>query len=356
MAALACPLSYRLGAQRLRQAPLIRAPSTLYAVGGLYGNVPALRAIQKLALAEEATSGKPVTIVFNGDFNFFNASALWWRELNEEIFSKHVATAGNVEVESAAEEQPTGCGCGYPSYVSPGMVDRSDNIVSALWTAAAAAGAPELLGWLRELPKALVAEVGAARTRVGIIHGDVESLAGWQLGVEAMEPADVGLRAALGCDDASGQATHLPTTPRERIVEWCADAEVDGLLCTHTCLPFGQILRGGGGEEAAADVAVFNNGSAGMPNFAGERFGLITRVSDDIMTRPADSLYGGVTRGSLRWDALPVRYDHDEWIEMFEARWPKGSDAFLSYHERLLHGPGGFERRQAAREGTELFR
>ena len=120
-----------------------------------------------------------------------NVTPSWWTALNEQIRSNHTATAGNVEVESAAvEPSGLGCGCGYPEYFSPGIVERSDRIVSALRSAALGADSAELLSWLRGLPRAAVAEVGAQRRRVGIVHGDVESLAGWQLGVEAMEPVD----------------------------------------------------------------------------------------------------------------------------------------------------------------------
>ena len=232
----ACPSLLPARSARLRTAPTISAPSTLYAIGGLYGNIPALMSIRRRAETEESLSGTPVTLVFNGDFNFFNATPAWWRELNTEV-SKHHATAGNVEVEMSTDAPPTGCGCGYPSYVSEGMVSRSDRIVAALWSAAAEAHAPELLRWVRDLPRALVAEVGPARTRVGIVHGDVDSLAGWQLGVEAMAPADEALRKVLGCDKASGEATHLPLTPHDRILDWCDASNVAGLCArTHACL------------------------------------------------------------------------------------------------------------------------
>jgi len=45
------------------------------------------------------------------------------------------------------------------------------------------------------------------------------------------------------------------------------------------------------GLTAAAKLAVFNNGSAGMPNFAAERHGLMTRVSASTDV-PVDSVYG----------------------------------------------------------------
>jgi hypothetical protein len=354
-----CPIAYRLGARALRDAPTIRC-TTLYAIGGLYGNERALHAIRRRADAERM----PPTLVFNGDFNFFNATPTWWQRLNTEIMERHVATAGNVEVESAAiEPSGNGCGCGYPAYVDPGISERSDRIVSSLAAAAAAAEAPELLAWLRTLPKALVAELGTQRTRVGIVHGDVDSLAGWQLGVEAMEPADEALRSSLGCDGASGrEEALLAVTPHERILGWAADAHLDaGLLCSHTCLPYGQLLerRDTTGPHqrrgASGRFAVFNNGSAGMPNFAGTRYGLITRVSAERdAPPPADSLYGGWA-GGLRFDALPVEYDHSAWIEQFESVWPPGSDAHVSYHGRLLDGPRGFTHDRAAREGTSRF-
>ena len=294
--------------------------------------------------------------------------------LNQHIRSNHTATAGNVEVESAAvEPSGLGCGCGYPEYVSPGIVERSDRIVSALRSAALDADdSEELLAWLRGLPRAAVAEVGAQRRRVGIVHGDVDSLAGWQLGVEAMEPADIALRAWLGCDGVGGgggdggrcggggggdgaaegaaNSKLLPTTPAAKIAAWCAEADVSGLLCTHTCLPFGQMLKR---QQDDNQLAVFNNGSAGMPNFASTAYGLMTRVSDEL-TPPGDSLYGGVA-GGLRYDAVPVAYDSEAFLRRFTAAWPEGSDAHVSYHERIVHGPSGFTPRNAAREGVELL-
>ena len=354
---MACPLSYRLGASALRRAPVVKCANTLYAVGGLYGNVEALTYIRQRASQET----RAPTVVFNGDFNFFNAEPSWWRLVNETIRRDHVAMAGNCEVE-AVDFSSDGCGCGYPAYTSDGIVERSDRIVGRLRVSAQsalaedAASTSELLDWLRGLPKALIAEVGQRGQRVGIVQGDVESLAGWRLGVEAMEPADEALRNALGCDASSGDS-FLPTTPRSEIAAWCAEADVGGLLCTHTCLPFGQLLPRQEAAPARAaqpqHLAVFNNGSAGMPNFESTTFGLITRVSDDP-TPPADSIYGGIASG-LRYDAIPVRYDHEAWLERFCGLWPAGSDAYESYHRRLLHGPRNFAPRQAAREGVELL-
>ena len=343
----ACPLAYRLGAHKLRNAPALRC-ETLYVIGGLYGNLQALESIQSRARQEADTP----TLVFNGDFNFFNAEKQWWRALNETIRSSplHVAMAGNVEIESS-DPHSVGCGCGYPAYVPSRVIQRSDRIVGALRSIAIHSGESELLSWLRSLPKALVAEFGPERRRVGIVHGDVDSLSGWSLGVECMSPADKDLRSKLGCDSASGDA-HLPLPPPSTILEWCEDAQVTALLSTHTCLPFGQFVDGTSGHERERR-AVFNNGSAGMPNFKGTRYGLITRVSTHLAV-PEDTLYGGVADG-LRYDAIPIHYDHEAWLLQFTSRWPDGSDAHASYYSRLLDGPDSFSLKQAARDHTILY-
>lgn len=347
----ACPLRYRLGAEALRRrAPRLRC-ETLYAVGGLYGNSFALRALVERALQEE----RPTQIVFNGDFNFLNATPAWWRQINTEIRDgsvrgiPHVATLGNVEAEAAAEVFE-GCGCGYPSYTSPSVPERSDQIVRVLHGCAHAAGEPELLRWLRGLPLGIVAEVGPEGTPVAIVHGDVDSLAGWGLGVEVLEPLDTTLREQLGCGEQ-----HV--TPSERLQTWFREAGVTGILSTHTCLPFGQSLVEADSvfDEASGEgggpLVLFNNGSAGMPNFRGVRAGLVTRVSADPVP-PPDALYG-VSAGGLRYDALPVYYDHEAFLARFDEVWPEGSAAAASYRERLLRGPA-FSIEQAARGGVEL--
>ena len=256
-----CPPSYRLGAGVLRDAPTVRC-STLFSVGGLYGNPFALEAIQERVAREP----RDATVAFNGDFNFFNAEPQWWVELNEGIRSgaHHVATAGNVETEMVGEGAYKGCGCGYPNYVSRSVVERSDRIVRALQDAARdanvrAAGLaswpgsdpdpdtvedvpsdsracadcqrPELIQWIRGLPRALVAEIApeeapprdgeiATAARIAIVHGDLDSLAGWQLGVEAMEPPDEPLRRLLGCADPTHPHRYLRPTPRSKVRGW----------------------------------------------------------------------------------------------------------------------------------------
>ena len=53
------------------------------------------------------------------------------------------------------------------------------------------------MSWrLGELPRYLTASVGGRR--VGVLHGDPESLAGWRLALEAMEPGDSLVRRQVG--------------------------------------------------------------------------------------------------------------------------------------------------------------
>jgi hypothetical protein len=96
---------------------------------------------------------------------------------------------------------------------------------------------------------------------------------------------------------------------------------------------------------------VVNNGAAGLGNFAGTTHGVITRLSSDLQP-PADSLYG-ITIGTLRCDALPVRFDLGGWTDRFLAQWPAGSPAHRSYYTRITRGTH-LQLQQAARDGVQL--
>ena len=75
-----CPLRYRYGPEALARAPEQRA-ETLYVIGGLYGNVPALAAIYRLAARESGV----VTYCFNGDFNWFNVDDAGFVAVNNAV-------------------------------------------------------------------------------------------------------------------------------------------------------------------------------------------------------------------------------------------------------------------------------
>ena len=164
-----CPLSYRYSPRVFDRAPELEA-ETLYVVGGLYGNVEALEALLEMAAREPG----PVRIAFNGDFHWFDADARDFERVTLAVLA-HAAIRGNVETEIGGEDSGAGCGCAYPADVSDAEVMRSNEILVRL--RATAAARPALRARLGALPMHLTARVAGAR--VGIVHGDAASLAGW---------------------------------------------------------------------------------------------------------------------------------------------------------------------------------
>jgi hypothetical protein len=316
----ACPIRYRYPPEVFNRSPQFRV-HTAYVVGGLYGNRQALDTV--LAMAKrECERGGDVTLIFNGDFNWLNVRAEDFAEINETVL-RHVATQGNVEAELAADHSDAGCGCAYPDHVDEAVVMRSNAIMARL--RATAMAFPELRRRLQDLPMTRCIAVGSER--IAVLHGDPESLAGWNFAVEAMPP---GGTSAVGL-----------------IHDYLRRAGARVFACTHTGLPYAQRFV----IDRRAHL-VINNGSAGLPNFAAAHFGVITRISADERI-PDASLYGCQLDG-LRVDALPVRYDHGAWLRRFLRDWPQGSPAHLLYQNRLLHGPD-FSLAQAARDGVSIY-
>jgi hypothetical protein len=318
-----CPLAYRYQPEALAGPARLEA-DTLYVVGGLYGNPVALAAVLERAGREP---GGPATVVFNGDFHWLDVAPEDFEAISGTVLAHH-ATRGNVEAELASDTD-AGCGCAYPDYIGDQVVDRSNQIMTRL--RGTASRFPGLVRGLGELPRHLTASVGGHR--VGILHGDPESLAGWRLALEAMEPGDPLVRRQVGW---RGQ----PTTAAE-LLDWFARADVEVFASTHTGLPYAQVVPDGRHHRL-----VINNGAAGLPNFAGTTYGVITRLSSDPRP-PADSLYG-IDIGGLRGDALPVRFDPARWNERFLAQWPPGSPGHRSYFTRITRGTD-LELRQAVR-------
>jgi hypothetical protein len=293
-----CPRDYSYSPTVLAR-PADFSAQTLYVVGGLYGNLAALKAIEELAAGERM----PPQIVFNGDFHWFDAEPEWFTAIARGV-ARHRALRGNVENEIArSDDIGAGCGCAYPGTVDEDTVRRSNAILSRLRM-----GAPQAArARLNALPLHLVAQVG--RLRIGIVHGDAAAVAGWRFAQDALD------------------------NPRQR--PWLKDiaraARVDVFASTHTCLaalrdfawPVGRLI-------------VANNGAAGMPNFAGARCGLITRIA--TTPSPHLPLYGLVCDG-VHIDAIAVDYDHDAFLERFLACWPTGSPAHASYYRRITNGP-----------------
>ncbi|GEL26053.1 hypothetical protein PSU4_50070 [Pseudonocardia sulfidoxydans NBRC 16205] len=302
-----CPIAYRYRPDDLAE-PATFSTSTLYVVGGLYGNTHALDAV----LARAAEESARPEIVFNGDFHYLDTDPDRFAEIEAGVHAHH-ATLGNVEYALSSDDDTVGCGCDYPSYVADSVVTHSNLVLDRLRETSPVDARPRLAA----LPRHLTVDVGGRR--VGIVHGDPESLAGWRLALEAVDPPDHRARAETGFDG--------PSTPSATVVDWCRRADVTALCCTHTGLPHAQ-------DHGRHVVA--NNGCAGLPCFTGERSGVLTRLSSDPRP-PADSLFGAVVDG-LRFDALPVRYDHERWRADFLRAWPPGSPGHLNYATRVDAG------------------
>lgn len=288
-------MTYRYGAQVFAGAPALRA-DTLWVAGGLYGNRYALQVLLEAYGAEPGAKA----LVFNGDFHWFDVQAGEYELIDETVLGFH-ALRGNVETELAAPGERAGCGCAYPDWVGDATVAHSNAIIERLRAAALDSGRD--LALLASLPMQLVAEVGDER--IGIVHGDAESLAGWNFSQEVL-------------------ATPLGIAQAERQF---ARTGVRIFASSHTCLP---VLKTFAGARA-----LINNGAAGMPNFRGERYGIATRIS----TAPArDALYG-TKCGAAYVEAVALRYDAAAWNKRFLELWPAGSDAHASYYERIVSGP-----------------
>ncbi|KAA3649452.1 MAG: hypothetical protein DWQ11_19115 [Proteobacteria bacterium] len=291
-----CPLRYRYGAAAIRTAPE-RVADTLYVVGGLYGNTAALDALQAMLTAEPG----PVTVCFNGDFNWFNVDDAAFAQINNAVLA-HDAILGNVEAELQPGEDDAGCGCAYPDTVDAGVVERSNRIHARL--KATAARHPDHLAALATLP--MFARYRVGTLRVGVVHGDASALAGWDFDVARID-APAHRAALIAAFDA---------------------ADVDIFASSHTCSP---VCR-----QIAPGKVVINNGAAGMPNFRATRHGIVTRIARRPGPHPAEY---GLSQGGHVIEALALHYDATAWQARFLANWPAGSDAHLSYFARIADGP-----------------
>lgn len=298
-----CPLRYRYGASAIAQITP-RAAHTLYVIGGLYGNVPALDAIEQMAAAESIAP----TLCFNGDFNWFNVDDRPFAEINRRVLA-HDAIVGNVEAEFDAAEGDTGCGCAYPDSVDSGIVERSNLIHARL--KATALRHPDLTARINRLPMFARYQVGECR--VGVVHGDADSLAGWRFDVSELDDpaAAPWLRSAF------------------------AQADVDVFASTHTCLPaMRQFTRVD--PPSKAHGWVVNNGATGMANFSGDLSGLCTRIA--LTPSPHETVLEVEISGAYV-SLVPVRFDVHRWHTEFLQQWPEGSPAWASYWQRITQGP-----------------
>ena len=302
-----CPIDYLYPASALRDAPVLEA-DVLWVVGGLYGNVEALQAIRHWVEAERAAR---VEVALNGDLHWFDADPARFAEIEAGVAGWR-PMRGNVETELARPDDAfdAGCGCAYPDGVAQDDVDRSNAMIDRLRQTARAVGAAAALG---SLPMLRRARVGALR--VGLVHGDDRALAGWRLAHDALEAS-----RADGLD-ASFDA-----------------ADVDLIACSHTCLPVADAFAS---RIDGRPLGVINNGAAGMSNFAGAAFGVVTRVAAPGVPEPAGLpvLYRTTLAGA-DVAAVAVGFDLARFLAAFDATWPVGSPAERSYRARIVGGTG----------------
>jgi predicted phosphodiesterase len=305
-----CPPHYGYSPRVFARTPDLTADA-LYVIGGLYGNAFALDAIERLAGEEPAAP----RLIFNGDFHWFDADAAAYAEVQARVVGnpQHVALRGNVETELATDDAAAGCGCAYPESVPDDDVERSNTILARLRAVAGAAGATGLQRRqsLGGLPMHQVVAVNGAR--VAVVHGDAWSLAGWRF-----------------AHDALHDPTHEAT-----LASAFALGAVDVFACSHTCAPALKHV-----PTARGEGYVVNNGAAGMANFTGTTFGVITRIATRALPAALEQqrLYGVLAHGV--WiDALKVAFDFDAWLARFDAIWPAGSAAAISYRRRITQGP-----------------
>ena len=173
-----CPADYRYPPVAFARDPDFEA-ETIYVVGGLYGNRLALDAIERMA---EREAGE-IEVIFNGDFHWFDIDPRDFETVQRRVLSRR-ASRGNVETELSRsdDEAGAGCGCAYPDSVPDADVDRSNRILQTLRQTASKLNACR--DQLAELPMHVVGRVGGCK--VGIVHGDAESLAGWGFSQEAL--------------------------------------------------------------------------------------------------------------------------------------------------------------------------
>jgi hypothetical protein len=286
-----CPLDYRLARDAFAGEPLFDCQS-LYVVGGLYGNRQALAAVAKRLAAEPGAR-----LVFNGDAHWFDSDGEIFQQIEQGI-AAHLALRGNVETElGRAADSGAGCGCAYPMTVEEAVVERSNAIQA------------ELNNTVRRLPgmaerlaaRPATALVRVAGQRVAISHGDEQSLAGWACSREALsEPAR-----------------------QQQLDNWFAVQNVQVLATSHSCAAVALSLEHG---------ALINNGAAGMPNFVGGRYGLLSRIA----STPHPAALYRCQRDGLFIEALPLNYDHHAFLADFDRQWPAQSPAALSYRSRIL--------------------
>lgn len=258
------PLDYRIDPQAFAGEAGARC-SVLYVVGGLYGNPFAFDALDDLVASES----DDVLVVLNGDMHWFDKTAENFADI-ERRARRYVPLVGNVEAELRRQVGVgVGCGCAYPDCTPDDSVSRSNRIHKTLSLAVNAR--PELKEGLQGRPATMVVEV--AGRRVGITHGDEKLVGGWDCSRESLQ-------------DVMRQ---------DEVDLFMERSSLDVFTTTHTCAPAALSLARG---------VVVNNGAAGLPNFAGQRFGLVVRIACEPRQ---DALFESGRRPACAGDPASLR-------------------------------------------------
>ncbi len=98
----------------------------------------------------------------------------------------------------------------------------------------------------------------------------------------------------------------LVITRESQVQHWFELSNVRAFASTHTCLPVAQQYD----IPSMGKCSVINNGSAGMPNFKGTTFGLMTRIAvkskhEEKLKDILKPLYG-MKIEDLEFQAVPV--------------------------------------------------
>jgi hypothetical protein len=108
----------------------------------------------------------------------------------------------------------------------------------------------------------------------------------WAFAAERLSPIDK-------C--CSGDAAAGALTSRATLEGYFREAQVRAFACTHTCLAHAIDV-----DVDGASHVIINNGAAGMANFSGTAFGLITRISADPRRPFTESLWHPARARALR--------------------------------------------------------
>ncbi len=300
-----CPLHYRYQPERLLASPESWDEDVVYIAGGLYGNVPALDTLEAMVAADRA-AGLRVRLLFNGDFNWFNADGPLFEDINRRVLN-YDAMLGNVEYELANPSDGAGCGCAYPEFVDDQVVARSNRIMDRLQ--AVADRYPSIRQSLAGLPRWRSLIFGGLN--ILVLHGDPESLAGWGLAHERLQ---------AGSD--------------EQLVDWFRRTGADVMVATHTCLPAMWSAMVDGRLRC-----MLNNGAAGMGNVQADSRGLVARLTHGAgAEKPVSAAFASRAVASVGVSLVPLAFDIDAWLAQFDRIWPVGSAAALSYRDRIRNG------------------